>query len=93
VVGKTSNQPEVNRSSLENLSSMSSATVLRGDLMVRRMLRVKDVGICVKGVVEKTSNQPEVNQSSLENLSLMLSATMLRGDLTVTVTVTKGLRT
>jgi hypothetical protein len=61
--------------------------------MVRGMLRMKDVGICVKRVVEKTSNQPEVNQSSLENLSLMLSATALRGDLTVTVTVTKGLRT
>jgi hypothetical protein len=66
--------------------------VLRGDLMVRRMLRVKYVEINDKGVVEKTSNQPEVNWLSLENLSLMSSAMVLRGDLTVTVMVIKGLR-
>jgi hypothetical protein len=91
-VEKTSNQPEVNRSSLENLSLTLSVMVLRGDLMVRRMLRVKYVEINDKGVVEKTSNQPEVNWLSLENLSLMSSAMVLRGDLTVTVMVIKGLR-
>ena len=86
---KTSIQPEVNRLSLENLSLTLLATVLRGGLTVRGMLRMKVTGIWVRRVVERMSNQPEVNRSSLENLSSTSFATASRGDLTVT----KGRRT